>query len=309
MSIEMMRSRFATEIAGPKMKKAKTLKKSKTGKTKSIARYLLISVLFLLFATNALGHTFYIQSSRYHVNEGKKTPLFFCYGHHVPVDDGLRADKLKSIQVHSPSGNIKEIDIRRETSLHSYMISYDEPGTYILSAQTNPGYYTVYIDKKGRERHTIKPKSAVLDKADKILKSLYSNQYAKSYVVCEKASPDFPSRIGLPLELVPLNDISTLKPGDNLELSVYYMGKPYTGKGTLDATADGFSTESENNFFEKKSVSGSRMTLPVPEGGRWFVRYSIKIDAPETERQHCNKMKHTATLVFQVEKKGIPAKL
>jgi hypothetical protein len=31
----------------------------------------------------------------------------------------------------------------------------------VLTAETNPGYYTVYVDKKGRQRHTIKPKSAI----------------------------------------------------------------------------------------------------------------------------------------------------
>ena len=257
-------------------------------------------ILYGLVPVASYGHSLYIQSSRYLVHEGKRSPLFFCYGHHFPVDDGVRAKKLKSVRVYTPAGEIREVAIRDETSLHSYMVEYDMPGTYVLTAETNPGYYTVYIDKKGRERQTIKSKSAIIDKAKEVKKSLYSKQYAKTYVVCQTASENFPARIGLPLELVPADDISVLKSGQDLELRVYYNGKPYTGQGTWDATYSGFSTESEDNFYPKTTVSGDTVRIPVPHPGRWFVRYFIKIDATGKDLEKFTRMKHTATLVFQI---------
>jgi uncharacterized GH25 family protein len=246
------------------------------------------------------GHSLFIQSSRYHVSEGKQSPLFFCYGHRFPVDDGVRAKKLKSVRVYTPGGEVREIVIRDETSLHSYMVNYDAPGTYVLAAETNPGYYTMYIDRKGRKRHTIKPKSSVIDRAKEIITSLYSKQYTKTYVVCDEPSASFPSRIGLPLELVPTKDISTLKPGETLELKVYFNGKPYTGQGTWDATYNGFSTQAEDNFFPRTAVSGDTIRLTVPHPGRWYFRYSIKIDAAGKDLEQYTQMKHTATLVFEI---------
>lgn len=266
-------------------------------------RWLGIFTCFMLFAiipAVSYGHSLYIQSSRYQVHEGKRSPLFFCYGHHIPVDDGLRAKKLKSVRVYTPSGEIREIDIRNETSLHSYMVDYDTPGTYVLAAETNPGYYTVYIDKKGRERHTIKPKSAIFDKAKEIKKSLYSKQYTKTYVVCETASENFPARIGLPLELVPSKDITTLKPGENLELTVYHMGKPYKGEVVWDATYNGFSTEAEDMFYPKTRVSDGKIRIPITLSGRWFVRCFLKTDATGKDMEKYTRLKHTATLVFQI---------
>ncbi|MCK5231614.1 MAG: DUF4198 domain-containing protein [Desulfobulbaceae bacterium] len=257
-------------------------------------------ILYSLIPVASHGHSLYIQSSRYLVHEGKQSPLFFCYGHHFPVDDGVRAKKLKSVRVYTPAGEIREVAIRNETSLHSYMVKYDAPGTYVLAAETNPGYYTVYIDKKGRERQTIKPKNAVIDKAKEIKKSLYSKQYAKTYVVCQTASENFPARIGLPLELVPTGDISALKPGEELKLKVYYNDKPYTGQGTWDATYSGFSTESEDNFYPKTAVSGDTVKIHIPKPGRWFVRYFIKINATGKDLEKYTHMKHTATLVFQI---------
>ncbi|MFP4226127.1 MAG: DUF4198 domain-containing protein [Desulfobacterales bacterium] len=265
-----------------------------------IAGLLAVFLLYPAISAQVYGHSMFIQSSRYKVHEGKASPLFFCYGHHVPVDDGVRANKLKSVRVYTPAGDVREISVRNETCLHSYMVSYDAPGTYVLAAETNPGYYTVYIDKKGRERHTIKPKSAVMEQAKKIRLSLYSKQYTKSYVTCEKPSADFPGRIGQQLELVPVRDVSELKVGEDLELKVYFRGSPYTGRSTWDATYNGFSTRAEDNFHSKTAVSGDTLRIPIPRPGRWYVRYSIKADAVGADREDYNKEKQTASLVFQI---------
>ncbi|MCP4114585.1 MAG: DUF4198 domain-containing protein [Desulfobacteraceae bacterium] len=255
----------------------------------------------LFFASSALGHTLYIQSSRYNVHEGKKFPLFFCYGHHIPVSDGVRAKKLNNITVHAPSGKVKKMKIRDETSLHSYMVDYDTPGTYVLTAETNPGYYTIYIDKKGREHHVIKPKNLVKDKARKIITSLYCNQYTKTYVVCDTPSRNFPARVGLALELVPTKDISTLKPGETLELSVWSNGKPYKGEGYWDASYNGYSTEAEDMFYKKTTLTnGETLKIPIPKSGRWFIRYSTKTDAKGEVLNSCNQLKQAASLVFEL---------
>jgi uncharacterized GH25 family protein len=246
------------------------------------------------------AHSLYIQSSRYKVFPGKRSPLFFCYGHHIPVDDGVRAKKLKTVRVRTPDGQVKQIAIRNETSLQAYLVEYEKPGTYVLYAETNPGYYTVYIDKKGRKRHTIKPKSVIAPKAAKILKSLYSKQFTKTYVVCQKPSATFPARIGQRLELVPGRDITTLKAGDTLELKVFYKGKPYHGPGHWDATYNGFSTESEDQYYPRRKVTGHVIKIFIPRPGRWFVRYFIKTAATGEDKQRYTREKNTATLVFQI---------
>lgn len=278
-------------------------------KNKWATKYVLLMAFLMtaLIPANAFSHTLFIQSSHYRVHEGKRSPLYFCYGHRVPVDDGVRAKKLKYIHVQQPDGETRDVSIRNETGLHSYMVDYDIPGTYVLSAVTTPGYYTIYVDKKGRERHAIKPKSAVIDKAREIKLSLYSRQYTKTYVVCDKPSVTFPARIGLSLELAPTKDISTLKAGDVLELKVFFNGKPYTGEGTWSATYNGYSTAIEDNAYPKTKVTGDTLRIPIPFAGRWFVRYSFNTDAPKQDRAQCNQIKSTASLVFEIpnERKNI----
>jgi uncharacterized GH25 family protein len=193
------------------------------------AAILLVSILTILEVVNiqapteAIAHSLFIQSGRHTVSEGKASPLFFCYGHHFPVDDAVRRKKLSFVQIISPGGNNTQIELRNERSLHSYLVKYDQPGTYALVAETNPGYFAMYIDKKGRKRHSLKPIPSFADKAAEITSSMSSSQWAKTYVFCKTPSVPFPARVNLPMELVPASDVSTLKPGDLIEMHIYCL--------------------------------------------------------------------------------------
>ncbi len=267
-----------------------------------VVRWAVITVFAAAFLMPVVvhAHSIFIQSSRYNVDLGKSSPLFFCYGHRVPVDDGVRGSKLKSVAVHTPADGVKAIKVRNEISLQSYMVIYDQPGTYVLTAETNPGFYTVYIDKKGRERHTIKPMQAVKEDAAEIKKSFFSEQYTKTYVVCDEASLKFPAMVGLDVELVPLSDITKLKKGDTLKLQVYHNGKPYLGEGQWDATYNGYSTQPEDMFIQKRKMSNGLIFMPIEKTGRWFLRFSINTPAPEDEKDRYLQKKQTSTIVFEI---------
>lgn len=264
---------------------------------------LLSSVALLFFVLGAdlvEAHSLYIQSGRHRVSEGKKTPLFFAYGHHFPADDGVRFNKLGSIKVYGPAGDVSEIKPRKETCLQSHMVEYDTSGIYVLAAETNPGHYTKWVDKQGRDRSSIKPMSMVKEKASQIIKSLYSKQYAKTYVRCGDSDGEFVGCVGLSLELVPVQNPTTLKPGDILTLKVFRKGKPYSGPGHWDATYGGYSTESEDLYHPGMDVTGNTISVSLEQSGKWFIRYYIKTDATTDKKDEYLQLKQTATLVVLV---------
>ncbi|HAS87706.1 MAG TPA: DUF4198 domain-containing protein [Desulfovibrio sp.] len=259
----------------------------------------LMLILSVLVPAAASAHSLFIQAGRYHVSEGKRSPLFFCYGHHIPVDDAVRMKKLNNITIVKPDSSSYKIKLRDEKSLHSYVINYDMPGTYVLTAATNPGHFTTWLDKKGRKRHSIKPMSSVADRASEIVGSLRSSQWTKTYVVCETPSAVFPAIVGQPVELVPAQDVSLLKKGDVLEMQVYMDGKPYAGDGYWDATYMGFSTQAEDMYIQKQEIKDGKIKLPIDVTGRWFVRFYTK-KAPKVPSPDFKREKKTATLVFEV---------
>ncbi len=272
---------------------------------KMLSVFLLLS---MLIPVSASAHSLYIQAGRYKVLEGKKSPLFFCYGHHIPIDDAVRSKKLNFIKVLRPDSKVVEIKLRDEKSLHSYLVNYDVPGTYVLTATTNPGHFTTWLDKKGRKRHSIKPMSSVVDRASEIVSSLRSSQWTKTYVVCENPSAIFPAITGMPMELVPSKDVNMLKKGEIVEFQAYMNGKPYNGHGYWDATYNGFSTQPEDMYIPRKEVFDGKIKLPVDVAGRWFVRFYTKTP-PAKESKDFMLEKKTTTLVFEIPNKRKRSKI
>lgn len=261
--------------------------------------------VFLLMPSFTMAHSIFIQSGRYQVSVGKGTPLFFCYGHHFPVDDAVRRKKLVSVQVIEPDQTVKEVELRDEKSLHSYVIKYKKPGTHVLTAETKPGYFAMYTDKKGRKRHSLKPMDTFIDNAESVQTSMRSSQWAKTYVTCDKPSGIFPAEVGLPFELIPDKDPTQLKVGDSITFTIKNDGKVYEGEGTWDATYGGFSTEAEDMYYPRSVITGGKFTVPVDKSGRWFVRFFTKTDVPEEMKDKYLTEKRTATVTFLVRNERI----
>ncbi|MCB2218417.1 MAG: DUF4198 domain-containing protein [Desulfobulbaceae bacterium] len=188
----------------------------------------------------------------------------------------------------------------RRKSLHSYEIVYDKPGTYVLMAETSPGYFAMYTDKDGRNRHSLKPLHTFAADAESVQTSMRTSQWAKTYVVCDGPSDPFPAAVGLPLELVPEQDPASLREGDVLRLRIFPEGEILRGEGYWDATYGGFSTEAEDMYLQRTAVIGGAFSVPLNTGGRWFVRFFIKTDAPGDRRNNYLTEKRTATLTFMI---------
>ncbi|PIE57036.1 MAG: hypothetical protein CSA34_01680 [Desulfobulbus propionicus] len=259
----------------------------------------LLAAVIILAPVFLSAHSLYIQSGRFKVAEGRGTPLFFCFGHHFPVDGALRRKKLHSVKVIHPDGSVDHVQLRDEKSLHSYLVTYEQPGTYTLVAETVPGYFAMYTDKKGRKRHSLKPLNTFVEEAVEISSSMRSSQWAKTYVVSGEPSAQFPAVVGLPLELVPVRDVSALKEGEKLEIQIYENGKPFIGEGVWDATYSGFSTEAEDMYIPQTQIAKGKFTVPLDVGGRWFIRFFVKTEAPEKFREQYLMEKRTATLVVE----------
>ncbi|MEA2084231.1 MAG: SUMF1/EgtB/PvdO family nonheme iron enzyme [Thermodesulfobacteriota bacterium] len=262
------------------------------------------AIMIAFLSGSVYAHTLWIQSSRYQVKKSLAKPMFFGWGHYLPLDDAISGDKLRYINIFDPTGSSREIEIREDKSLQSHLVTYDQVGTYCLAAETNPGYYTVYKDKNGKTHHATKPKCE-LPGAKDISLSVLTLQSTKAYVVCEEPSDNVPGLVGFQLELTPLHDPNRLKPGDELPLEVFFKGKRFEGKGKWVATYNGYSTAGEDYYYKETEVEGGRFKVPIICQGVWFVRFSFKKEAAGEEAVKCNHLNYKTTLVFQVSE---PAK-
>ncbi|MGH9798602.1 MAG: DUF4198 domain-containing protein, partial [Candidatus Polarisedimenticolia bacterium] len=77
--------------------------------------------------------------------------------------------------------------------------------------------------------------------------------------------------LGLPIEIVPLSDPGTLRPGGRLEVQVLFEEAPYAG-GTLCATHDGYSKEHDAYAWCDRLDGEGRAVVPVRAPGLQLLR-------------------------------------
>ena len=115
------------------------------------------------------------------------------------------------------------------------------------------------------------------------------------------------TRIGLPLEIVPLKDPKTIKAGEAFPLQIFYKDKPLAGE-TIIATSDTFvvkdmeaaTSHREPQAFSGKTDSEGKVNfIPLIEGV-WKLKVIHK--EPFEEQKVCQQSANYATLILPVGK-------
>ncbi len=178
-------------------------------------------------------------------------------------------------------------------------------GNYLLAANTNPTYYTQYIDSNDRTRIALKPKDEVTD-CKKVLFSVRYQAFAKSYLTLGKWVK--PAPVGYGLEITPLTDLSTLKVGDMVEVDVQFHGKPlsYSPSGIEYITAFSPSFGLGKGFELFSYIAHGKAQFEVQGPGQWVINVfhnePVTKDGPLKELYgKVNTVNYGATLTFTVK--------
>ena len=115
------------------------------------------------------------------------------------------------------------------------------------------------------------------------------------------------TRIGLPLEIVPLKDPKTIKAGEAFPLQIFYKDKPLAGE-TIIATSDTFvvkdmeaaTSHREPQAFSGKTDSEGKVNfIPLIEGV-WKLKVIHK--EPFEDQKVCQQSANYATLILPIGK-------
>lgn len=176
---------------------------------------------------------------------------------------------------------------------------------YQFSAVSKPTFYTQYIDKKGKTRLKLKPKSEVKD-IKKVLMAVKYQAFAKSYLTVGKWTN--PKPLGHGLEIIPRTDLSNLHIGDLVEVDVLFCGKPLnaTPKSIEYITAHSSSFGQSDGFKLFCHITEGKARFRVQSAGQWMISVNHKDDVTadgplKNLYGKADHVYHGATLTFNVK--------
>jgi hypothetical protein len=150
-------------------------------------------------------------------------------------------------------------------------------GVYQFSAASVPSFFTQYIDQAGKPRMQMKPRNEISG-IKEVLVSVKYQAFAKSFLTV--GGWQDPEPLGHDLEIIPRTDLSSLRAGDLVEVTVLFHGKPLTAtaKSIEYITAHSSSFGQSEGFSLFSYIIDGNAQFRVQSSGQWMISVSHKDD-------------------------------
>jgi len=270
----------------------------------------LIEIMGLCFPF-VLGHTLWIQSSiGYNIMPGRKTNIFFGWGHHLPVHDpicSLGKQWVKDYTIHEPDGDIIHEAIDGEKNGGFVNIPYvcKKEGTYRLSSSIPTGYYTIYQAKDGEWHHFTEPLDTMEnpDEVEKILISLRYWEWSKAIMTVGKPDDNALKPLGQEMEIMLDKNPIEYKVGDTVHFTVFKDGKPLTEPGgSFYAQDQGRSSGFDDFLYDKEPLNEDGTgSFEITRSAIWHLKIQWGYPAPKEYEDKCWIFGYICSLTFQVD--------
>lgn len=237
-----------------------------------------INILFILTLTvlsfsTISAHEYWFEAEQFQLMLNEKTMI------HLYVGDGLikdreerayQSEKTPMFQLFSVNNTQNLKTLIKEEALPIYNFSADKNGTYLLAMERNWSYIKLeaekfedYLREDGMEY--ILAAREKLGERKKEGSERYSRFLKSILQVGEKRTDIYKKRLGMKLELIPLENPYTKKIGDNLKFQVFFDGKPLINKTIF---ADNRNSETQKMTTDK----AGKFTMKIDKNGMWLVR-------------------------------------
>ena len=225
---------------------------------------LLTVLLTIIFTSPAMAHTLWINLYESFAHPPGHAIVFLGWGHVVPMDDLLVSEagplQLATYELVDPDFNrtalpmpvVKMEDVIETSSGMTAqcgdmgirklgLTDKTKAGTYQVAVTSKDNYFTMYLDKKGKQKMVTRPLDQVKG-VGKILTSIKYKSFAKAFFAVKKWTD--PKPLGFDLEIMPMTDLSNVHVGDVVPFQITFMGKPFScgpdGIEYITATSNSF---------------------------------------------------------------------
>ncbi|MBS1793233.1 MAG: DUF4198 domain-containing protein [Acidobacteria bacterium] len=232
-----------------------------------------IIIIIFVLAANAFAHEYWFETDNFRPAPSEKSVV------HLYVGDGLvrdreerpfQPDKTPDFRLFSKNSTTDLKTSLAEGSLPIYNFSADREGTYLLAMERNWSYIVIdaakfenYLREDGLDY--IIPERAAAGESTKEGRERYSRFLKCLLQVGDRRDDTYKKRVGMKLEIVPLENPYSKKVGDTLRLQIFFDGRPLAGHTVF---ADNRASTTQKMTTDKTG----KFTIRLDQNGMWLVR-------------------------------------
>lgn len=236
---------------------------------------LLPVILMLFFSASAFAHEYWLEPDKFFLAPDEKTAVRLFVG------DGLKKEEEKPFQI-SRTNLFRLFSLKNDSDLKKmaaneampiYNFSAGSSGDYLLALERNWSYIKLdaqkfedYLREDGME-YVIGEREKLGERAMEG-RERYSRFIKTILQVGERRGVTYKKKVGLKMEIIPLENPYSKKRGDQLKLQILFDGKPLADKSVFADSRDG--EQSTNQKL--KTDSNGKIVVKLERSGVWLIR-------------------------------------
>jgi hypothetical protein len=270
---------------------------------------LLVSFVALVSFVIFSSHDLYIKLKSFHLRPGTESTIYLYNGTFEKSDAIVSRDRMSDVSLINPGEKATHPAATlwfEENNQTILKIKTGKEGTGILGVSTMPrvGDFTAesFADNMKHEGllHILEARKKSGDDS-KPAKKKYAKHVKTLFQIGNKHSDDYKTVLNYPIELVPLNNPYTLKPGDALSMLLLIDGKPAAGEmvyagyaGHKGKSKDGL----PHDAFQAKTNAKGIITIKLSQAGQWYLR---TVHVTRSKDPDADYVSNTASITFEIK--------
>lgn len=247
-----------------------------------------------------LAHEFWMQPKKFRYAKGETAGIDFMIGENFEGERwSLKRHRIMRLEQHTSSG-FKKIAIPTDTAKRPVVeVKLESEGNHLIVMQSNNAYleleaekFNAYLKEDGLdEAMNYRIKTNTVDKPSRE----HYQRNTKLLLKCG-GTPDqvYRKKVGLPLEIIPLTDPYTAKPGAELKFRVLFEDKPHGFALVKVWHKTEGRTFMQNIYSDKDGV----VSTPLSGKGAWMISSVKMIASKDTQ---ADWQSYWGSLVFGIE--------
>jgi uncharacterized GH25 family protein len=254
----------------------------------------LVVMMPLLFVGASQAHSLWVNAAP---EQGGLSAIEIGYGDEFPTAEAIPADRLHIFEPAQLIGESGDLVLKPGKENYQFLTEKSLPkGSYAAIALYKPTYWSKNKAGWKQQNRTEMPDALYCEQASMFGKTILNIDGAKETAVISQPQ-------GLKLEIIPLANPATIKPGQPLPIQVLYDGKPLKN-ADVTATFAGFGDQHEHHghthshakaFLNQTDSKGKVNVYPL-KAGYWVVETEHKL--PYADKAKCDESVLLSTLTF-----------